>query len=357
MKSQIHKPIPGSLSDLEHRLEVKRSELRELVDDHSKLYQPYDTPKKKHPYPGKRRLEKLASGPPKKRHIDNPVKQLKDLQRKVLKRILCHVELPEYMFGAVAGKTLIDHGKRHVRNQGTTLVRMDISAYYPSINCAHVYFVWNVVLGCPPPIAKLLTQLTTFEFHLPQGAPTSPAIANILLGSIYAPICLASEQKGLTISTWVDDLIFSGVRARAIMEEVRALLAHNGFKAAPEKREILGPCDEKVVTGARIGRFTVRAPHRKMAELRAAIHRLQIGAVPAADMKRYLTNLTSRIAHIRQLHGGDARKLERMAQNVQIPIKSTPNKKTLPSPKWQQGKVNQTMEGMHVKSVVADPGR
>lgn len=200
MNNQTSKPIIGSIGDLEQRLGIKRGELRELLGRRSELYQPYDTPKKKHPYPGTKRLAKLAAGPPKMRHIDNPVKQLKDLQRKVLRRILNLVELPDYMFGAVAGKTLIDHAARHVKNQQTALVRMDISAYYPSINCGHVYFVWNVVLGCPPPIAAILTQLTTFEFHLPQGAPTSPAIANILLASIYAPVCLASEQKGLTIS-------------------------------------------------------------------------------------------------------------------------------------------------------------
>ncbi len=202
------KPIVGSLSDLEHRLGIRRDELRELLKGQSGLYHPFDTPKKKHPYPGKRRLEKLAAGPTEPRHIDNPIKQLKDLQRRILRCVLRDVDLPEYMFGAVAGKTLVDHAERHLKNQGSTLVRMDISSYYPSVTATHVYEVWNRVLGCPPPIAKLLTQLTTFEFHLPQGAPTSPALANIYLASIYAPICLLGEHKGLTISTWVDDLIF-----------------------------------------------------------------------------------------------------------------------------------------------------
>ena len=176
------KPIVGSLSDLEHRLGIKRDELRELLKAQSELYHPYDTPKKKHPYPGKRRLEKLAAGPTKTRHIDNPVKQLKDLQRKILRRVLCDADLPEYMFGAVAGKTLVDHAKRHLQNQGSTLVRMDISSYYPSVTCIHVYFVWCVVLGCPPPIAQLLTQLTTFEFHLPQGDSDESCACEYLFG-------------------------------------------------------------------------------------------------------------------------------------------------------------------------------
>jgi hypothetical protein len=144
-------------------------------------------------------------------------------------------------------------------------------------------------------------------------------IANIYLASIYAPICLLGEHKGLTISTWIDDLIFSGAEARSIMETVRSILASHGFRAAPEKRDIFGPRDEKVVTGTRLGRFAIRAPHRKMSELRAAIFRLEIGAVRPEDLKRYLINLTSRIAHIGQIHRKDGKKLLRLAAKAGVP--------------------------------------
>ncbi len=284
------------------------------------MYQPFQRPKKQHPYPGKlRRLNALK--PIKYRHIDNPTKQLKDIQKRILKKILSCVDLPPYMFGAVSGKTLVSHAEAHVGNQTSTLVCMDISSYYPNVTCHHVYFVWHVVLGCPPPVAKLLTELTTFEWHLPQGAPTSPAIANILLASIYAPVCLASERAGLTITTWVDDLIFSGPAAREIMETVRATLAAEGFRVAPEKREISGPRAEKLVPGVRIGRFGPRASHKKMSELRAAIHRLAIGSVDATDIDKYRQNLSARIAHISTIHAGDAGKLKRHAAKSGVALK------------------------------------
>jgi len=307
-------PLIGSLRDLEFRLEVGRSELRDLLDSRRSLYHPFKIQKKQHPYPGKKRLEKSAAKTTKYRQIDNPVLQLKDIQTRILRRILFRVLLPDYMFGAVGGRTLTKHAERHVPNQSTTVVRMDISSYYPNVTCAHVYFVWNVFLGCPPPIASLLTQLTTFNYHLPQGAPTSPALANIYLASIYAPVCLASKSAELTITTWVDDLLFSGPRARTVMNTVRSVLASNGFRIAPEKREILGPKDEKVITGARLGRFQVRAPHRKMSELRAAIHRLAVGAVPSEELATYRQNLSSRIGHIASLNVKDAEKLRRQAK-------------------------------------------
>lgn len=312
-------PLVGSLRDLEYRLGVKKADLKELLKSRSSIYQPFLRPKKQHPYPGKLRCLD-ASKPIKYRRIDNPVKQLKDIQKRILKQVLACVDLPSYMFGAVSGKTLVGHAEQHLHNQASTLVRMDISSYYPNVTCHHVYFVWNVVLGCPPPVAKLLTELTTFDWHLPQGAPTSPAIANILLASIYAPVCLASERSGLTITTWVDDLIFSGLAAREVMETVRATLASNGFKIAPEKREILGPRAEKLTTGVRIGRFEARAPHKKMSELRAAIHRLAVAGVDPAEIEKYRQNLAARIAHIATIHKGDATRLRHQAVKHRVSL-------------------------------------
>lgn len=296
------------------------------------MYRPFLLEKKRHPYPGKKRL--LDKAKPKFRQIDNPSERLKLIQRRILERILSKVELPSYMFGAVSGRTLVDHARQHLPNQESTVVRMDISSYYPNITCHHVYSVWKEVLGCPPPVAKLLTELTTFDWHLPQGAPTSPAIANILLASIYAPVCLASEKAGLTITTWVDDLIFSGTAARDVMETVRSTLAAHGFRAAPEKREILGPKSEKIITGARVGKRDVRIPHRKMAELRAAVHRLEIGAVPPSEMEHYLQNLAGRLTHARSVNQRDATKiLKQMEGSVGAPVARKTVKLPPPAPK------------------------
>lgn len=289
------------------------------MEERESLYKPFELPKKRHPYPGKLRRQKLAS-PTDYRQIDNPTDQLKRIQKRILDNILANVELPSYMFGAVSGKTLVAHASQHVPNQSTTVVRMDISSYYPNITCHHVYFVWSVVLKCPPRIASLLTRLTTYEWRLPQGAPTSPAIANIFLASIYTPIVLASERQGLTISTWVDDLVFSGAAARNVMEVVRMTLAANGFKDSRRKREILGPRDQKVITGARLGRNQVRVPHKVMSDLRAAIHRLGAGTVPHGEIEKYRLNLVGRIAHVRSIHSGDADKLKRHADRRGVAV-------------------------------------
>jgi len=312
-------PLVGSLRVLEYRLGAKRAELARLLDSRRLLYQSFAVPKRQHPYPGRKRLAERE--PPGLRQIDNPVKQLKDIQRRILNRVLIEVKLPAYMFGAIASSTTPLHAAQHIVNQTSTLVRMDIKSYYPSVTAKHVYKVWNSFLGCPQPVAKLLTELTTYEWRLPQGAPTSPALANILLAGIFGPVCLAAEFADVRISTWIDDVIFSGANSRDLMELVRSTLAANGFKVSREKREIIGPSKSKIVTGVRLGHLRTRAPKQKVAELRAAIHRLAIGAVPPEDEERYRRNLAGRIAYISFLDQADGAKLVKLAEESGVRLK------------------------------------
>ena len=309
-----------TLRELEFLLGVNRQELRSLALARSELYKQRDEPKKQHPYPGKRRLAEMAQ-PVKHRKIENPAKRLKDIQRKILRRILNLFELPDYLFGAVSGRTLTQNSKAHLKHQNATVVSLDISSYYPSVSNDKVYKVWCEVLGCRPSVANLLTKLTTNCRHLPQGAPTSPALANIFLASIYAPVCLASKRQGLTVSVWVDDLFFAGEEARQMIEVVRSVLAKNGLKVSRKKVKIFGSQSEKKIAGTRLGKEEVRATHQKMSELRAAIHRLELGIVPPDEREKYVKNLCGRIAHINSVCPRDGKKIALQAARAGVALR------------------------------------
>jgi hypothetical protein len=319
-ESLVNAPLIGSLRDLEFRLEIKRAGITELLDEGPLLYRPFPAQKKPHPYPGPKRLAESLQ-PRKTRQIDNPVNQLKVIQQRILKRLLSEVVLPKYMFGAVSGKTTALNAAEHIRNERCTVVCMDISSFYPSVTPKHIYRVWNTVLRCPPKIASLLTKLTTFQFRLPQGAPTSPMLANIFLASIFVPVCAEGEELGLVITTWIDDIYFSGQNARLLIETVRATLAAHGLKTAARKLRILGPSDEKVVTGSRIGRTRTRAPHAVVADIRAAIHRLAVNKVPPEDEDRYRANLAGRLGYLGSVDARDAASLRDYAKRLKVRLK------------------------------------
>jgi hypothetical protein len=295
--------------------------LLDLGKQWRQLYKPFDKLKKTHPYPGKLRSAKMQERTPSDiRRIDNPTKQIKDIQKLILRRILRKVALPRFMFGAVAGKTLSEHAQTHLAHQTENLVTMDISSYYPSINCFQVYFVWHSILGFSPAVSAILTQLTTYEWRLPQGAPTSPALANIYLASIYGPICMFADARDVKVSTWVDDLVFSGKHAKSVRGLVIRTLKSHGLVINQNKNKVFDPSSEKVVTGVRLGARNVRVPHKTMSELRAAVHRLTSGEVPEAGLERYRTNLAARIAFLGTINRRDADKIKRMVKAAKVKL-------------------------------------
>ncbi len=292
-----------SLRDLEYRLGEDRETLRSLAKNWRTEYSPFQQAKPAKPFQREVKAGKV-------RNIDNPSKDLKRVQTKILNRLLRPVKLPHFLFGAVSKRCVNIHAAQHLLHGGECVVKMDVKSYYPNVTSRHVYSVWKRVLRCSPAIARLLTQLTTYDWHLPQGAPTSPALANIFLASIYSPVLEECSEKHITATAWVDDLIFSGKEARSVMELARQALAANGLKLSSKKRVILNGRDSKVITGVRLGNKRIRAPKEKLSDIRAAIHKLEIGQIANYQRDKYIVSLNGKINNIERICAQDAQPLK-----------------------------------------------
>ena len=296
-----------SLRDLEYRLGEDREALRALANNWREEYHPFKQMKPPKPFQRELRARKT-------RDIDNPSEALKSVQKKILDRLLHPVKLPHFLFGGVSPFTVNEHAAQHLGHG--TVVKMDIKSYYPNVTNRHVYIVWRQVLKYSPAISGLLTRLTTYGWHLPQGAPTSPALANLFLASIYSPVLEACAVKDITPTAWVDDLIFSGKEARSVMELVRQTLAAKGFKLSSKKRVILGGRDAKIITGIRLGAGRIRAPKDKVRDVRAAIHKLEINHIQEHEKPKYLVRLRGRLNHIDCICAADAAPLKRQLEQT-----------------------------------------
>ena len=190
------------------------------------------------------------------------------------------------------------------------LVTVDIKSFFRKITNRQVYRVWRGILNCSPKIAALLTQLTTFERHLPQGSPTSSLLANLVLFSIDRPIREECARRGVTYSTWVDDLAFSGEEARAVILAVVASLRHAGFSISHKKLHVMGPGTRKVLNGVLMGRFPNVLPER-MARLRSGIHKLRTNQVAAHETDKYVRRLQGSILYVGSIAPRKAAKLKK----------------------------------------------
>jgi hypothetical protein len=291
-----------SLARLEMLLGTSRIELRRIAARAGSYYRPF--PKKEKLRPFQKKLA-VTKKPP--RMIDNPEGELKLLQKKIYKVLLKPLVFPHYLCGGVPGKTVLDNVSIHLN--APFLVTLDIKKFFRRITTFQVFRVWNEVLNCSPRISKLLTQLTTFERHLPQGAPTSTLLANLVLFSIDKKIRDECAAQGVTYSTWVDDLAFSGVNPRTVVNAAVQCLAKGGFSVSHRKLKLKGPGTRKLLNGVLLNKFPGVLPER-LKQLRSGIHKLSTGEIGERQLEKYIRQLQGSIAHVASINPSKGAKLK-----------------------------------------------
>jgi hypothetical protein len=230
----------------------------------------------------------------KTRWIDNPNEELKEVQRRILTRILEPIQLPGYLKGGIKGRTLRENIEMHVNCE--VLVTVDIKSFFPSIDTKWVFFLWREILNCSPRISSVLTRLTTFEGRLPQGAPTSTYLANLLVTSIDHDIVTACASQRVLYSTWVDDLAFSGTAAPLVIDTAVTSLRNAGLAVSHRKLKVMRPGSRKVLNGILVG-WRLNVPFKYRNNIRSGIHKMRTGLVDQIQFDAYVRSMNGKIEH------------------------------------------------------------
>ena len=141
--------------------------------------------------------------------------------------------MPDYAFGAMKGKDNVQNAKKH---QGKKYIfTTDLKSFFPLINHKRVFEMFRS-FNFSPTAARVLTQLTTFKGRLPQGAPTSPTVANLVFVKTGKKLLEFAKDNKLTFTSFVDDLTFSAPtdfksKAQFIIQTLQA----DGFKISHNK--------------------------------------------------------------------------------------------------------------------------
>lgn len=199
-------------------------------------------------------------------------------------------------------------------------MKIDVKRFFPSITNEHVYRVWFELLGCSPAISGLLTQLTTFQRHLPQGAPSSTILANLVLYMCDGPIRSECARQNLSYSSWIDDLAFSGDNPRPIIKTVVATLRKNRFRISRKKLEVAGPRSKRVLTGVKFG-ASPNVPADRLSRIRSGIHKLRTGAVLENEVAGYVQSL---VGQITQVGSVNKKKAERFRGELEAVLERYP---------------------------------
>lgn len=285
-------------------------------------------------------------GPP--RLLEAPKSQLKAIQRRILHEILDHVPPHPSAHGFVRGRSCISGAQRHAGEY--VVVRLDLRRFFPGIQAARVHGLFRAI-GYPWATARSLAGLCTTRTpsavlagfqdwraqqdygarHLPQGAPSSPALANLCAWRLDSRLNGLAKSLNVNYSRYADDLCFSGDRVFAktlpgFLSVVQTIVEEEGFALNPEKTKISYASSAQRVTGIVVNQH-VNAPRRDFDALKAILHNCLKGDPALQNRERhpdFKAHLDGRIGWVEQLNPRRGQKLRAIFDQIAWPSAAPP---------------------------------
>jgi RNA-directed DNA polymerase len=191
----------------------------------------------------------------KQRVISPPLLKLATLQTKIKDRILANIPLPENIHGGVRGKSNITNALPHKGKK--YIFTTDLQDFFPNISSRQVVDSF-LKLGYSDHYAHWIAKLVTWQYQVPQGAPTSSHIANIVFLQTDIKLIELCSRHNVTYTRYVDDLTFSSSENFELqVQDILDIVIKDGFKISRRKTN-LSPLQN--VTGIDVFNNKIDAP-------------------------------------------------------------------------------------------------
>jgi RNA-directed DNA polymerase len=214
-----------------------------------------------------------------RRHLWVPDDALKELQRRILRRLLRRLRCHPAVTGFQKGESIVSNARRHVGRM--VVVRIDFMNFFPATRAHRVYRYFRKI-GWNRPAARLLARLCTHQGGLPQGAPTSPRLSNLVNFRLDRRLAAMSQKLEAVYTRYADDVTLSLARddhkkMRYLIRFVRRVAHEEGYRVHGRKKmRIRRRHQRQQVTGLVVN-GKVNLPRETRRRLRAIEHRLRMG--------------------------------------------------------------------------------
>jgi hypothetical protein len=282
--------------------------------------------------------------------IERPKRRLKQLQRRLLHDLLDWIPAHDAAHGFTRGRSVVTHVAAHTAKH--VVLRMDLEDFFASVPAGRVFAILRTA-GYPEAVAHPLTGLMTntvpatvwrrlprphemsaiakhhrfggrlAQPHLPQGAPTSPALANLAAFRLDRRLAGAAASLGLDYTRYADDLVFSGPSnlmrlAAGLRTQVAAIAADEGFRINHAKSTLATRAGRQRVCGVIVNQHPNIA-REEYDTLKAMIHNCARDG-PASQNRSGINNfrahLVGRIAWVEALNPQRGEKLRRGLSDI-----------------------------------------
>lgn len=274
------------------------------------------------------------------RLIEAPKQKLKAVQVKILREILDKVPPHRTAHGFALGRSIVSNAKPHIGQ--AVLLKFDLENFYATVTMARVTAIFRGI-GYRREAAIWLARLTTsclpmntpfvkshptailpyIPKHLPQGAPTSPALANLSAWGLDVRLSGLARGFGANYTRYADDLTFSGPEEfipslRDFIPLTTQVIRQERFRVHKKKRKVIRDNARQTVTGVVVNQ-KLNAQRSEFDRLKAILTncvRFGPASQNRENHENFTAHLCGRIAHITQLNPKRGSKLLAIYQRI-----------------------------------------
>jgi RNA-directed DNA polymerase len=279
-----------------------------------------------------------------KRLLEVPKERLKRIQRRILDEILAAIAPHEAAHAFRAGRSAVSCARPHVGQR--VVLRIDLRDFFPSVRSRSVQALFHT-LGYPEAVARLLTGLCTNSVpadvlqmavrstdaratqtryeapHLPQGAPTSPALANLCAYRLDCRLAGLAKRMGINYTRYADDLVFSGDRdfernLGRFRVFVCAMILDEGFSIRRRKTRVMRSGGRQEITGIVVNQ-NVNVPRDELDRLKATLHNCVRSGPESQNrehLDRFREHLLGRIAYVEMINAARGERLRTLFNRI-----------------------------------------
>ena len=187
--------------------------------------------------------------------------------------LIARIKKPDYLHSGTKGRSYVSNAISHLNNWGA--IALDIKSYYESISKKSVYYFFFNRLNMASDLAGLLSELCTYDDHIPTGSRLSMDLAFLSSDRMFNKLYSFSKSKDVTMTVYVDDIVFSGKMVNKLfMRTAINIIRKCGYKIQSSKIKSFSKNSPKLITGVVIKDlqpFIKNEHHKEIYKIRTEI--------------------------------------------------------------------------------------
>ncbi|HEY9851343.1 MAG TPA: reverse transcriptase domain-containing protein [Leptolyngbyaceae cyanobacterium] len=232
------------------------------------------------------------------RIVSAPASALKLIQKKLNQVLQSAYQPKPSVHGFIYSKNIATNAKAHIRKR--YVLNLDIKDFFPSINFGRVRGMFIALpYGFSPDVATVLAQICCHNNQLPQGAPSSPIVSNMICAKLDSELQQLAKKLRCTYTRYADDITFSTTMPKFPKElayfisieeqhklvlgnELLSIIKGNGFQVNEKKIRLQSKDEHQEVTGVTVNQCT-NVNRNYIRQIRAMLHAWEKFGIESAE--------------------------------------------------------------------------